>query len=54
MFDNLVESSSHKGDIQRKGSFIGVTALIYGVLMLAFFVAVFTGTTLSLVKWNSS
>ena len=28
MFDNLVESSSHKGDITRKGSFIGVTALI--------------------------
>ena len=39
MFDNLVESSSHKGDIQRKGSFIGVTALIYGVLMVAFFIA---------------
>ena len=38
MFDNLVESSSHKDDITRKGSFIGVTALIYGVLMLAFFV----------------
>jgi protein TonB len=39
MFDNLVESSSHKDDIARKGSFIGVTALIYGVLLLAFFVA---------------
>jgi protein TonB len=39
MFDNLVESSSHKDDITRKGSFIGVTALIYGVLMIAFFVA---------------
>ena len=39
MFDNLVESSSHKGDITRKGSFIGVTALIYGVLLLTFFVA---------------
>src|ERR1044072_3493680 len=39
MFDNLVESSSHKNDIQRKGSFIGVTALIYGVLLVAFFVA---------------
>ena len=39
MFDNLVESSSHKDDIQRKGSFIGITALIYGVLMVAFFVA---------------
>jgi periplasmic protein TonB len=39
MFDNLVESSSHKDDITRKGSFIGVTALIYGVLIVAFFVA---------------
>ncbi|HEV8429046.1 MAG TPA: TonB family protein [Pyrinomonadaceae bacterium] len=39
MFDNLVESSSHKDDITRKGSFIGVTALIYVVLMVAFFVA---------------
>ena len=39
MFDNLVESSSHKDDIQRKGSFIGITALIYGVLLLTFFVA---------------
>lgn len=39
MFDNLVESSSHKNDISRKGSFILVTALIYGVLGLAFFVA---------------
>lgn len=38
MFDNLVESSSHKDDIARKGSFIGVTALIYGVLLVAFFV----------------
>lgn len=39
MFDNLVESSSHKDDLARKGSFIGVTALIYGVLMVTFFVA---------------
>ncbi len=39
MFDNLVESSSHKDDITRKGSFIGITALIYGVLILAFIVA---------------
>jgi protein TonB len=38
MFDNLVESSSHRDDITRKGSFIGVTAIIYGVLILAFFV----------------
>jgi len=39
MFDNLVESSSHKDDISRKGSFVAATAIIYGVLMLAFFVA---------------
>ena len=39
MFDNLVESNSHKDDIQRKGSFIGITALIYGVLIVVFFVA---------------
>jgi protein TonB len=39
MFDNLVESSSHKDDIARKGSFIGVTLAIYFVLIVAFFVA---------------
>jgi protein TonB len=39
MFENLVESNSHKDDITRKGSFIGVTLLIYGVLLLTFFVA---------------
>jgi protein TonB len=39
MFDNLVESSSHKDDLTRKGSFIGVTALIYLVLMVVFFIA---------------
>src|SRR5262245_39197457 len=39
MFDNLVESSSHKKDISRKGSFVAVTAAIYLVLMVAFFVA---------------
>src|SRR5689334_11615946 len=39
MFDNLVESSSHKDDITRKGSFIGITFLIYGVLILTFFIA---------------
>jgi periplasmic protein TonB len=38
MFDNLVESSSHKQDISRKGSFILVTTLIYGVLIGAFVV----------------
>jgi protein TonB len=39
MFDNLVESSSHKDDISRKGSFIAGTAIIYGVLLVTFFVA---------------
>lgn len=39
MFDNLVESNSHKDDIARKGSFIGVTLLVYGVLLVTFFVA---------------
>lgn len=39
MFDNLVESNSHKDDISRKGSFILVTALIYGVLIAAFGIA---------------
>ena len=39
MFDNLVESSSHKEDISRKGSFVIATAVIYGVLLVSFFVA---------------
>ena len=39
MFDNLVESSSHKDDIARKGSFIGITLAIYTVLIGVFFVA---------------
>lgn len=39
MFDNLVESSSHKDDLTRKGSFIGVTLAIYTVLIAVFFVA---------------
>ncbi|HKU77690.1 MAG TPA: TonB family protein [Pyrinomonadaceae bacterium] len=39
MFDNLVESSSHKDDITRKGSFIGITLAIYAVLIAVFFVA---------------
>lgn len=39
MFDNLVESSSHRGDISRKGSFILVTVAVYAVLGTAFFVA---------------
>lgn len=39
MFDNLVESSSHKKDIERKGSFILGTTIIYAVVLLAFFIA---------------
>ena len=39
MFDNLVESSSHKDDLTRKGSFIGITFAIYTVLIVVFFVA---------------
>src|SRR5678816_1686112 len=39
MFDNLVESSSHKDDITRKGSFVGITAAIYAVVLVTFFVA---------------
>lgn len=39
MFDNLVESTSHKDDLARKGSFILGTIVIYSVLLLAFFVA---------------
>ena len=39
MFENLVESGSHKQDVARKGSFILVTLAIYAVLLLAAFVA---------------
>jgi periplasmic protein TonB len=39
MFENLVESTSHKDDISRKGSFILVTTVVYLVLGVAFFVA---------------
>ncbi len=35
MFENLVESSSHKDDLTRKGSFIVVTAVVYLVLIVA-------------------
>jgi protein TonB len=38
MFDNLVESSSHKDDLSRKGSFIIVTLIVYTILGLTFFV----------------
>lgn len=39
MFDNMVESGSHKDDFARKGSFLLGTLLIYGVLIFAAFVA---------------
>ena len=38
MFDNLVESGSHKQDLSRKGSFLLATLAIYGVLGLALIV----------------
>ena len=38
MFDNLVESGSHKQDLSRKGSFILGTIAIYAVLGLAFLI----------------
>lgn len=39
MFDHLVESASHKDDMARRGSFILGTLVIYGVILLAAFVA---------------
>ena len=39
MFDNLVESGSHKQDLGRKGSFLLVTTAIYAVLGTALVVA---------------
>ena len=39
MFENLVESGSHKQDLSRKSSFLAVTVGIYLVLGVAFIVA---------------
>src|SRR2546425_7524608 len=39
MFENLVESGSHKEDLSRKGSFLVVTAGIYLFLIVTFIVA---------------
>jgi len=39
MFENLVESGSHRQDVARKGSFLLVTLAIYAVLLLGAFVA---------------
>lgn len=38
MFENLVESSSHKDDLARKGTFIGGTIAIYAVVLTALFI----------------
>lgn len=38
MFENLVESGSHKQDLSRKGSFLLGTVAVYAVLGLAFLV----------------
>ena len=38
MFDNLVESGSHKQDLSRKGSFLLGTVAIYGVIGLSLLV----------------
>ena len=54
MFDNLVQSSSHKDDITRKGSFIGVTLLVYGVLIIAFFIGGIYWYDNHLGEWSSS
>src|SRR6266513_2055490 len=48
MFDNLVESGSHKQDLGRKGSFILGTLAIYGVLALALVVGSIWFTVASL------
>jgi protein TonB len=39
MFENLVESTSHKDELARQGSFILGTLVIYGILGIAFFIA---------------
>jgi periplasmic protein TonB len=48
MFDNLVESGSHKQDLSRKGSFLLGTLAIYGVLGLALVVGSIWFTVASL------
>lgn len=34
MFDTLVESGSHKGDLQRKGGFLLGTLVVYGIVLV--------------------
>ncbi|MEP6635635.1 MAG: TonB family protein [Acidobacteriota bacterium] len=48
MFENLVESSSHKGDLSRKGSFLLGTMAIYAVLGIGIIVASIWFTAASL------
>jgi protein TonB len=48
MFDNLVESGSHKQDLGRKGSFLLGTLAIYGVIGLALLVTSIWFTVASL------
>lgn len=48
MFENLVESSSHKGDLSRKGSFLIGTMAIYAVLGIGIIVASIWFTAASL------
>ena len=38
MFDHLVESQTDTEDLKRKGTFLGITLAIYGVLLVAAFV----------------
>jgi protein TonB len=52
MFDNLVESSTHKDDLARKGSFILGTMAIYAVILAAALVASIWFTVASLENQN--
>jgi TonB family protein len=47
MFENLVESGSHSADLKRKGSFFGIFALIYLVLIA---VLIFAGIWLAVAN----
>src|SRR5438874_5776546 len=39
MFENLVESGSHREDVKRKGSFLAVTLGVYAILIVAGLIA---------------
>ena len=54
MFDNLVESGSHKQDLGRKGSFLLGTLAIYGIIRLALLVtSIWSQSPLSIVRVSS-